>query len=388
MKNELTVKNKEFEVSMSQNEVNELIEFASGKVKEISELSNKIEEARKAAQSANTEAKNAQTTAEEIKKITNSRKDTHWWNSKASAINDVKDDTKKIAQAQVDLANAQIVLAQAQQKSNEAQQKTFEFEEKLAKLTAVMVQVGTTSIARSNFLVRELEARMKGASEEELSEMARKELELVVCQIKGQQDVLSRQEQLTDIVREIDDKVAAQDQNDAIRDKVIEDQMQKGLERDLKISEQDRKNREQDIVILHESRKNVATYLALQLIIVVSTPQIKYRIPSPYLMYIFLINSIMPSAPIVSTNNISYLSRNYSKLLVEYQNILQLHLFSYLISEPPHSTTVNPVLSGACNSCGSISIGSSNAFHVIYTRIIVSGHGLIVSSARLAYSSS
>ena len=255
--NELISKNQGNEITISEKEANELMGFVNGKVEEITALSNKIKNARSEAEKASKEAKKAQETAENIKKQTNNRGETHWYNGKATAINDVKDDTKALANAQVDLANAQIALAKAQQKSNEAQQKTLEFEEKLANLTTAMIQVGTTSIARSNFLVRELEARLKGASEEELSEMARKELELVVGQIKGQQDVLSRQEQLTDIVREMDDKMSAQDASDAIRDKAIEDQMQRGLERDLKISEQDRKNKEQDRVIQHESRKNI-----------------------------------------------------------------------------------------------------------------------------------
>lgn len=53
----------------------------------------------------------------------------------------------------------------------------------------------------------------------------------------------------------------------------------------------------------------------------------------------------------------------------------------YWISVPPHSTTVNPLRSGADSSCSGISAKESVLCHAINTRIKVSGAGSTLSCA-------
>ncbi|MBQ4066720.1 MAG: hypothetical protein IJD22_03640 [Clostridia bacterium] len=256
MNEELILKNAVPGKELTPEEAKALVDFIDNKANQVRSVSAEIDKAKKAADDATTKAKNAKKAAEEIKKITAEREKTSFFGSKTKAVNDIKDDTKVIAEAQVALATAQTQLADAQQASAAAHRKTFEFEEMLAKLTAAMVKIGTMSIATNRIMVRELEARLNGASKEELSELARKELEMVVYQIKAQQDVLSRQEQLTSIVREIDARIVAQEKNDALRDETIEAQMKKGMERDLRISAQERRINDQGRVISHHHRKN------------------------------------------------------------------------------------------------------------------------------------
>lgn len=56
-------------------------------------------------------------------------------------------------------------------------------------------------------------------------------------------------------------------------------------------------------------------------------------------------------------------------------------------SVPPHSTTVNPSRRKGANCCGSISCGCASGFHAMNTRSILSGFGVIVSSAACVYRS-
>jgi hypothetical protein len=119
-----------------------------------------------------------------------------------------------------------------------------------------MVQIGASSIANSRIVVRELEVRLNGASKEELSELARTELENVVNQIKSQQDILSRQDQLTEIVRDHDDELQKIEEADEKRDKMIVEQMQKGMELERQISMQGQKVSEQRRILTHQQQKD------------------------------------------------------------------------------------------------------------------------------------
>lgn len=49
--------------------------------------------------------------------------------------------------------------------------------------------------------MRELELKLKGASEEELDELARREIISVVKQLKAQEDIMKKQSDLSDKVR-------------------------------------------------------------------------------------------------------------------------------------------------------------------------------------------
>ena len=224
----------------SKKETAEILSFVSGNVEEINKLSAKILVAQNAAEQARSKVADAKNAAEEAKKKVHDRSTVHWYDGKAKAINAVQKDVQGLAENQVVMADSQIALAEVQQRAAEAQELTFDLQKKLAGTTAMMIQFSVANIATSRLIVRELEARLNGASKEKLSDLARKELEAVICQIKMQQDVMSRQDQLTDTVREIDGRVAKQLEADAIRDEAIETQIKKGTQRDLQILEHER----------------------------------------------------------------------------------------------------------------------------------------------------
>lgn len=131
---------------------------------------------------------------------------------------------KKIAIEE--LQSAGIDLAEAVQSGAEAQKISFEFQTKLAEITKYLFGLGVSNIASNRFVVRELEMRLKGASQEELSELARQEILSVVKQLKEQEDILKKQENISRIVKVHDDKLKIQFE----KNKQIDEQLQEHAE--------------------------------------------------------------------------------------------------------------------------------------------------------------
>jgi hypothetical protein len=98
-------------------------------------------------------------------------------------------------------------LAGAVQDSAKAQKISFEFQTRLAEITKYLFSLGVSNIAANRSVVRELKLRLSGATEGELSELARQEVMLVIQQLKEQEDLLKKQEQQSDKLREHDSKI-------------------------------------------------------------------------------------------------------------------------------------------------------------------------------------
>lgn len=71
-------------------------------------------------------------------------------------------------------------------------QAAFKHQEKIKDITEFLLGIGFINTTLNRMVVRELELRLKNASEKELSDLARKELENVVRQLKAQQDMAQR----------------------------------------------------------------------------------------------------------------------------------------------------------------------------------------------------
>ena len=93
-------------------------------------------------------------------------------------------------------------LASAQQVSVKALKKSFEFQKKLAETSKYLFELGCANITVNRVAVRAIEAKLNGASKEEISELARQEMLAVVRQLKEQEDILKKQEFLTSKVKE------------------------------------------------------------------------------------------------------------------------------------------------------------------------------------------
>jgi len=93
-------------------------------------------------------------------------------------------------------------LANAIQFNAEALQSSFEFQKELADISKFLFGLGAWNIAQNRMVVRELELKMKDASQIEISELAKQELLTVVRQLKAQEDLLSKQEQFNKKLKE------------------------------------------------------------------------------------------------------------------------------------------------------------------------------------------
>lgn len=107
---------------------------------------------------------------------------------KKTAIKLLQNVTKGMADAQISAADAQKLL--------------FEYQTKLTEISKFLFNLGVSNIAMNRSVVRELELKLKNASEEEISELARQELKNVIIQLKAQEDIMEKLGSVTVKVKE------------------------------------------------------------------------------------------------------------------------------------------------------------------------------------------
>ena len=152
-----------------------------------------------------------------------------------------------------DLAEAQILSAQAQELS-------FEYHQKIAELTKYLFKLGVSGIAVNRSVVRTLELKMNGASQEELDEFARQEIAEVVRQLKEQEDLMRKHKMLSEKVKINRDKTIEHDRLfiekkriDILQDEEISRQVIKGKEIEKRIDDRVEKDKSQDEEIARQA---------------------------------------------------------------------------------------------------------------------------------------
>ncbi len=130
------------------------------------------------------------------------------FDAKEAVINEVgtKDLSKKGAIE--NLQTATLELANAQIDAMNAQKLSFEYQQKLAEITKFLFQLGLTNIAMNRLVVEELEAKLRNATQEELDEMARAEIEDLLKRLKMQQDMDKKQSELRLILKGQEEMIA------------------------------------------------------------------------------------------------------------------------------------------------------------------------------------
>lgn len=114
-------------------------------------------------------------------------------------------------------------LAAAQQVSVKALKKSFEFQKKLAETSKYLFELGCANITVNRIAVRAIEAKMKGASKGEISELAHQEMMAVVRQLKEQEDILKKQEFLNSQVKKNASRLDEKDKIDAEQTQRLEE---------------------------------------------------------------------------------------------------------------------------------------------------------------------
>ncbi|MDP4268294.1 MAG: hypothetical protein Q8880_12785 [Bacteroidota bacterium] len=118
---------------------------------------------------------------------------------KPTGLFEKKDAIETIQSALYDLAGAVGSGAEAQKVS-------FEFQTQLAEITKYLFGLGVSNLALNRSVVRELELKLSDASAEELSDLARQETLNVIRQLKAQEDILIKQEQLDKKIKIVHDE--------------------------------------------------------------------------------------------------------------------------------------------------------------------------------------
>lgn len=185
-----------------------------GQIAKLDELDQQVKKATAAAE-------NAKTSADKAKSLS-----VGWFNKKAVIE---------------ELQSACIDVAEAVQSGGKAQKVSFEFQAKLAEVAKYLLRLGVSNIAANRTVVRELELRLRGASKEKLSELARRELFLVVKQLKDQQDILIKQEGAEEAIKAHDAQLKKHakivneqaEQLERVRDEI--ENAQKGVSQDIHI---------------------------------------------------------------------------------------------------------------------------------------------------------
>ena len=144
-------------------------------------------------------------------------------------------------------------LAEAQTALTEAQRMLFENQQKMADGMRYLLVLGASSIAMNRVVIAELEAKLKQATKEQLSEKAREELIGVVRLLREQESAFSRQDRMLDQIKSHGKEIetihridALQDETDKKHDSLIAENASKNVEQDEQIAAGVRKDREQD----------------------------------------------------------------------------------------------------------------------------------------------
>ena len=226
---------------------NQLPTIISSQFSALTELENNVQKAVNMAAQAKRKAVNAQVSAGLF--------------HKKEAIELLQNATKGLAEAQITAADAQKI--------------SFEYQSKLTEITKFLFGLGVSNLAMNRSVIRELELKLKGASDEEISELAKQELRNVIMQLKLQEDMMQKQKKIAEDVgeqhRHINklnkqiDSLEVQDQKQKERlaentdtieehEKVLFEQRRKDEEHDRKFAEQDKEDEAQDEKIAQNAK--------------------------------------------------------------------------------------------------------------------------------------
>ncbi|MBE6699311.1 MAG: hypothetical protein E7584_03605 [Ruminococcaceae bacterium] len=155
------------------------------------------------------------------------------------AINATQDAVRSLADSQTALTDAQKML--------------FENQQKMAIGMRYLLILGASSIAMNRVVIAELEAKLKQASKEQLSQKAREELIGVIKLLREQESAFSKQDRMSDQIKSHGSEIetihrvdAKQDETDKKHDSMIAENASKNVEQDKRLDARVKKDVEQD----------------------------------------------------------------------------------------------------------------------------------------------
>ena len=105
------------------------------------------------------------------------------------------------------LQKSNVSLANALSENVEANEQLFQNQQKMAKGLSYLFGLGVMNISANRTVVRELEMKLRHASKEELSELARQEIQNVILQLRAQEDMQCKINKIEENIREINNQI-------------------------------------------------------------------------------------------------------------------------------------------------------------------------------------
>lgn len=225
--------------SLSLINIDDLPTIVSAQVGKLNELDDKVRRAMSSAKNANAKANSAHNL-----KV--------GWFNKGDVIESLQTSGMTLAEALVD--------------STAAQKVSFEFQTQLAEISKFLFGLGVTNIALNRSVVQQLEIKLSGKSHEKLTKLAQREIVNVVKQLKAQEDILVKQENLSKKVKLHDDQLKYQIDKDRQHDDLLKSQIEKDehLDDQLKIHAKKDKQHEEQLKIQIEKDKQHDSQLKIQ----------------------------------------------------------------------------------------------------------------------------
>lgn len=110
------------------------------------------------------------------------------------------------------LQNAQKENSLATEANSQAIYKIAELQQRLCDAIKALLSLNVRNLAASRSVYRQLELKLKGASEQELSDLAKEEIQKVMTELKNQQDMMLRQEKMSEEINKQNIKIQQQDE--------------------------------------------------------------------------------------------------------------------------------------------------------------------------------
>ncbi len=168
------------------------------------------------------------------------------------------------------LQDAMVGMVDAQGDQAAAIKKMLEYQQAVANGMKFLLMLGIYNVANSRIVVNQLEMRLKGASEQEISEMARNEMRAVIAQIKAQLDLQAQQSRLAEAQKRVKEMVSANErgiaslsEHEDAQDAELKAHRQAGERLEQEVKRQALKDKEHDAALQKQADKDVEHDVAL-----------------------------------------------------------------------------------------------------------------------------
>ncbi len=165
-----------------------------------------------------------------------------------------------------DLQKSHIDIADASIKQADALKKMFEYLVELSKITSELFFLGCENIATNNLVIKQLEAKINDAANDQMDEMVKEEFLNVIKHLKERQDIMQKVEFLQNKVKKQEEDIANIEQRIHLHDE-INDELQSSNDFVKKVYEisnqydEIKKNNDRIITLNEESNTKISSLM-------------------------------------------------------------------------------------------------------------------------------